>query len=161
MGILNVKGACLRLTEVHDENRLPFIKRELKKLDGQEIVAGIPLDDDHLQLIAGVNEQGAEVKNIPPRPFVRYSFDQGKDQWADELMDGIWDIMRGNTVKAGRIQNRVGKSMQATIKKAIVDWKVPPNAEITVALKGFNDPLVESGHMRDSIMYTIKKKGDE
>lgn len=149
------------MTEVKDINNFPKFKRQLKQLESKEIIAGIPLDDEDLQKIALFNELGVEEKHIPARPFLRYSFDLNKDHWAQMMMDGVWDVLRQDSVSPTRIQNRIGKAMQASIKKSIVDWKVPPNSDVTVKIKGFNDPLVDTGHMRDSVMYKVKKKTEE
>ena len=160
-GIHVVKEVRLLLTEVTDVNNFPKLKRKLKQLESMEIVAGIPLEDEDLQSIAMFNEIGVEEKNIPARPFLRYSFDLNKDHWAQMTMEGVWDVLRQDSTSPSRIQNRIGEAMQASIKKSIVDWKVPPNSAVTVKLKGFNDPLVDTGHMRDSIMFTVKKKTEE
>ncbi len=41
------------------------------------------------------------------------------------------------------------------LKKAIEDWSTPPNAPSTVAEKGFNDPLIKTETMKNSVEYKI------
>ena len=34
-------------------------------------------------------------------------------------------------------------------------WSIPMNAPLTVELKGFNDPLIDTGKMLDSVEYRV------
>ena len=51
----------------------------------------------------------------------------------------------------------IGKALVEDTKEIIDDWSSPPNAALTVELKGFNDPLIETGTMRDAVKYKIEK----
>lgn len=52
---------------------------------------------------------------------------------------------------------KIGKLLVEDTKEIIDDWSSPPNAPLTVELKGFNDPLIETGTMRDAVKYKIEK----
>lgn len=56
------------------------------------------------------------------------------------------------------LYNAAGLSAETSIKKAIVDLQDPPNSPITVAAKGFNNPLIETGHMLQSVTYVVRDR---
>lgn len=51
----------------------------------------------------------------------------------------------------------IGNALVEDTKEIIDDWSSPPNSALTVELKGFNDPLIETGTMRDAVKYKIEK----
>lgn len=51
--------------------------------------------------------------------------------------------------------NFIGKTLANELKQSIITWSIPPNAPLTIELKGFNNPLIETGLMRDSVKYKI------
>jgi hypothetical protein len=49
----------------------------------------------------------------------------------------------------------MGENVKGQLQKSIRDMKDPPNAKSTVAQKGFDDPLVKSGHMLNSVDWEL------
>ncbi|MCW3779961.1 hypothetical protein OM945_14080, partial [Levilactobacillus namurensis] len=45
----------------------------------------------------------------------------------------------------------LGEAMVKDIKQTITDFSTPSNEPLTAKNKGFNDPLIDSGELRDSI----------
>ena len=52
--------------------------------------------------------------------------------------------------------NLVGAYAADVIQQRIVDLKEPPNSPITIALKGSSNPLVDTGHMRQSVTWEVE-----
>ncbi|MCY1185956.1 hypothetical protein D9M73_267810 [compost metagenome] len=50
---------------------------------------------------------------------------------------------------------QMGNLAEGHVKQEITDLKDPPNAKSTIAKKGSDNPLIDSGHMRQSIRYVI------
>ena len=46
--------------------------------------------------------------------------------------------------------SKIGKFASEDLKQIISEWSSPPNALSTQIIKGFNDPLVDSGTMMDA-----------
>jgi hypothetical protein len=45
--------------------------------------------------------------------------------------------------------------MQSDIRESLVNWTTPPNAPSTIARKGFNKPLIDTGFMQRKIDYKV------
>lgn len=50
---------------------------------------------------------------------------------------------------------QMGNMAESSVKQAITDLKDPPNARSTIAKKGSDNPLIDTGNLRQSIRYVI------
>lgn len=55
----------------------------------------------------------------------------------------------------------LGEKVVDDLKDAVTNFQTPANAESTIEKKGFNKPLVDTGVMRDSIMYDISPESEQ
>ena len=62
---------------------------------------------------------------------------------------------------ADEAQGLAGVEINDDLKSSIVGWQAPPNAPSTIAKKGFNKPLVDTGDMLRSTTYQVRMEGDE
>lgn len=89
---------------------------------------------------------------IPPRPFMSFSTAIFESKFsnilAKELVSNKYDSQKAIGV--------AGESLKQVIQKSIIEWSTPPNAPYTVEKKGFNDPLIHTGTMYDSVEYSVK-----
>ena len=132
------------------------IQRELQRLNNRATTAGVHEEDaassddvDNVEK-AYLNEFG--VGNRPTRSFLRATHDEKKNAWHRASVEAVRDVIRGLS-SSERVLDRVGSLAAGDIKEAVVDFSNPPNALMTVRLKGKDDPLVDSGEMRDSIKH--------
>jgi hypothetical protein len=107
--------------------------------------------------VAVFNEFGTPT--IPERPFLRDTSDVIKSDMAN-LADKMLDqIVRGkSTVK--KALDIIGLKVQAAFRKAVTDWDSPPNAPSTIRKKGADNPLVDTGQMRNSIEFVPEFKSN-
>ena len=107
-------------------------------------------------LVAGVaagNEFGIQEQGIPERPFFRQSI----AIMNDELPDVVKRFIDPTAMELdNRGANIVGAYAADVIQQRIVDLKEPPNSPITIALKGSSNPLVDTGHMRQSVTWEVE-----
>lgn len=105
----------------------------------------------------GTYESGSEWQRIPARPFMGITADEQK-MWRIPLTQAIDRIIGGANgpmdVKAEL--SVVGEKMKKDIKNNIGQNKYTPLAPSTVARKGHNIPLMDSGALYDSIDYEVK-----
>lgn len=163
-------------------NHLPHAIKEFKKLNESQLIVGVPLDDDFLQMIARVNENGMTIKpkhgkylsvpngkggivklkkvKIPARPFMRYTVNHKKRQWAILVTTEANKIMLGQQDADGLLET-LGKRIKTDIQKTITHWKSPKNAPLTVANKGKDNPLEDTGKLRNSITYKVERRDIE
>ena len=136
------------------------IMRDLQKLYGMEVVAGMLKDSGKAENgasyvdIATWNEYG--TSRIPSRPFIRISADTNKAAWGRLAQQCVNDVIDGDNPRdAAQV---VGHRMVEDIRKVFGDTsKLKANAPSTIAKKGRNEPLVYSGEMRRRVNFRIEE----
>jgi hypothetical protein len=106
---------------------------------------------------AVVNEFGNPAKRVPKRPFLRYTFNKEQAKWIKELDDAASTLpIAGAGPPLSQAFHRVVAMAVEATKKNVEEWSKPRNAPATVARKGFNDPLFETGAMGDAIQAQLE-----
>jgi hypothetical protein len=89
---------------------------------------------------------------IPARPYFRSMIAANKGDWGPQL----GKIIKSSNYDSNVALGRMGENVKGQLQQSIRDMKDPPNAKSTVAQKGFDDPLVKSGHMLNSVDWEVK-----
>ena len=196
-----------------DFNNLPVGIEQLEKLQSVRLSIGVPWTNSRLNMIALVNEYGADIKpknkacliiptkeakgrkpgeianlfrprpphnhvlavpdksqpygmrvmfilkdevHIPPRPFLRYTFDHYLDNWTELAADLAFKVFVGE-INYQDVFPVLGDAVVEDIKRTIKEFSDPKNAPLTIANKGFDDPLIEKGELRDSIHWITER----
>lgn len=122
-------------------------------------------EGEQLAQIASWNEEGHinggifEGTITPPRPFIRVNF-IGKvknTKWMEKFLPRINDVALGK-LSWKRFHELLGKELVIMMKESILEFKSPGNSPVTISMKGFNDPLIDSGQMYDAIEYKISRR---
>ncbi len=98
---------------------------------------------------------------IPARPFFRMSamnVANGRSDVRHYMKVALQQIISGKQTTQNSLQ-MVGEVYEDELKAIITYFDEPPNAARTVSMKGKDDPLVDSGHMRDSVQNKVTKRG--
>ena len=97
--------------------------------------------------VAAINEFGVESDNIPERPFMAATARNTKvaGKLARELKQNL------SSQRGAFNWNVVGQFYANEVSITIRDFATPPNAPLTISLKGFDNPLVETGHMMRNV----------
>lgn len=94
---------------------------------------------------------------IPKRPFLQNAFDENAtSKWANILLESAAKIPDGE-MTADEVFAAVGRQMVKDVHKAIAVMK-PDNAPATIARKGKNNPLIDTGALFRSIAYEVTEK---
>ncbi len=101
--------------------------------------------------IALIQEFGAPAAGIPPRPFFRNFIAKNSKGWPG----GIANQLKLNGYDVQRSLQITGFVLKGQLQLEIRDLKTPPNAPSTIRRKGFDDPLIETGHMLNSVDFEI------
>ena len=101
------------------------------------------------------NEFGVPSKNIPSRPFMRSTLDNNKKELARDLKRNIMRLAVARQSNPFPAFETTGIKLEGMIKKAIRNWKEPPNKPSTVRKKGANNPLVDTGALMASVSYQV------
>jgi len=107
---------------------------------------------------ATANEFGT-TKNgghVPERSFIRSTVDENERKLF-KFMENMKVKILLNRIKANKALSLAGVMIQGLIQKKITDLKSPPNAPSTIKSKGSNNPLIDTGRMRQSIKWQLRK----
>lgn len=141
------------------------LKRLIKELQNFKIEVGFNEDsgsypaeegDESVTLanVAAWNEFGSE--RSPARPFMKQTVVDYKSKITNHANKALKKAINGGG--AEEALNSIGSftkgKMQLEIKNG--DWE--PNSPYTIAKKGSDKPLIDTGRMRQSIVYVIKEK---
>ena len=91
---------------------------------------------------------------IPERPFFRNSMRFNRKKYIEINQKLL------TKVAAGQMTTEVALETLATVavgdvQDEIVNLREPPNAPMTIRLKGSDNPLIDTGHMRQSVTYEL------
>ena len=125
-----------------------------------------PAENDYLPVaqVAKWNEEGHKNGGMfpntrtPPRPFLRTTFIYGMELFLDDNANRYASMVANGSMSWQEVANDIGKNAKDILQDTIDVKKSPPNGPLTVGMKGFNKPLIESGYMRDTISWIIKAK---
>lgn len=99
--------------------------------------------------VAFWNEFG--TKTAPPRPFFRNMIAQESPTWARKMSAAA----KATKYNAHATMELMGLDMSEALTQSIATFSDPANAARTVAIKGFNKPLVDDGTLQRSVGYEV------
>lgn len=94
----------------------------------------------------------AHTVRVPARPFFRTMIARDKGTYATTLAKQLVISNFNSRVALGQLGRVVGIELSQTID----GWTSPGNADSTVARKGFDDPLNESGRLQNTVNHWVK-----
>ncbi|MEJ6401029.1 hypothetical protein [Nicoliella lavandulae] len=95
---------------------------------------------------------------IPSRPFIRHTLSHSIGDWTDMIQYCLQRVLSERLYSADDFFKDVGTRMVKDMQKTIKDMTEPANASLTIANKGKDDPLVDTGKLMKSIMYVVEHK---
>ena len=108
-------------------------------------------DGTSVALVAALNEFG--TSKAPPRPFFRNAIAANSDKWPVNVATAL----KANGYDPAKALDLVGQEIQEEIQDSIRSNTPPPNAPSTVARKGFDKTLIDTGFMLDSVTHRVTK----
>ncbi len=99
--------------------------------------------------VAFYNEFG--TSRAPPRPFMRQTVASKSPRWGNALGAAL----RVSDYEAEPAMAAMGELIQGQIKQTIGTLKDPPLAPYTVAKKGFDKPLIDTGTMQRKVDFEV------
>lgn len=148
------------------------IMRSLLKLNGCKIKTGVQGEDvavrrgkkgkisrtdTPLAVIAAIHEYG--LGGMPQRSFLRSTYDENKEKIVGRASFIIRSVMDNQNISQATLE-KLGNYVQGLVQKKIRNGSFTPNAPSTIKRKGSSKPLIDTGHLRQSIRYVIIKGGD-
>lgn len=109
-------------------------------------------DGTSVPMVAAIQEFGAPARKIPPRPYFRSMIADKSPGWGD----AIAAVLEANDYDATRTMEQVGAGIKGQLQQSIVDTNAPALSPATVARKGSEKPLVDTGQMLNSVDYKVE-----
>lgn len=119
-------------------------------------------ENDNLPVatVAMWQEEGDTVK-YPPRPFIRMGFlpRLKTPEYIPIFQQAIKSVLDGQS-SFKQAYTRLGPTLVKGLQNEIIAWDTPPNSPQTIAEKGFNDPLINTGKMLESVDFKVERGND-
>ena len=107
-------------------------------------------DGTNVAQVAFWNEYGTIT--APPRPFFRTMIASESPSWPGLMARAA----KNYNYDADLVLAFMGTKISEDLQQSIVGWTDPANAPSTVKKKGFDKPLIETGHMQRSVDFEVK-----
>lgn len=146
------------------------LRKILKEAHGSHVTVGIhegageyPSTEEQpdpplISEVGIINEFGSPTRGIPERSFIRSTVDENQRQLNEDIRVSYTNILLGKT-NAKKELEKLGFAITTLIQNKIKTLKSPPNAPLTVELKGSNNPLVDSQLLMRSINFEVHIDG--
>ncbi len=138
-----------------------FLKQMRKRIGGDtDILVGIPKDAQpypedgtSTALVAAAHEFG--TSQVPERSFLRSTFDEQQKKYI-KMSAKLFKKAVDGKITAEQIADLIGLEAAADVVDKINAIKTPGNSAATIARKGEDNPLVDTGHLKQSIRHEVR-----
>lgn len=111
-------------------------------LEGATYPDGTPVAE-----VAAINNFGAPDAGIPARAFFSNMIAAKSPEWGEKFEK----VLIAAEYNIGLALSRMGEGIAGQLREEIVATNDPPLADVTIARKGHDKPLIDSGHMLASV----------
>ena len=108
-------------------------------------------DGTPVAAVAFWNEFGVPSHNQPPRPFFRGMISRESATWPTKM----GQLAVATNYDGDQVLGLMGEDVKGALQQSINQLSSPPLLPATVKAKGFGKPLIESGHMLNSVTYEV------
>ena len=92
---------------------------------------------------------------VPARPFLQIAMGENAGKYRAVMKGHAARILLG-AMKSSTSLKTLGMDAQGDVQSTITSLQSPPNAPLTVQLKGSSNPLIDSGAMRGAVTYKVE-----
>lgn len=103
-----------------------------------------------------LNKNTTEI-HIPARSFIRSTCDEKNNEWSDILNSRLKKVFEGELTMKQALE-QLGLVIKGDIQEKITQITTPPNSGMTVAMKGKDKPLINTGFMQETISVETEVK---
>ena len=149
--------------------------KKLKKLAGKDVLIGVPQEKSGREVAEDLGESkslitnaelmfihtnGSELLNIPKRPTIEPTIEQNRDAIAKKIKKIVLDIVNTNTDNSDAELEKIGLWLVNKVRAKFGSEELAPNAPSTIKAKGSDRPLIDTGQLRNSVTYVIRREND-
>lgn len=109
-----------------------------------------------------VQANGSPLWQSPPRPIIEPAIEDAQNNKviAEELKKAIKEALNGDSIAAKTQLEKAGVIGQNVVRDWFTNPKNgwAPNSQKTIQRKGSENPLIDTGELRKSITYVVRKR---
>lgn len=145
-----------------------WLAKLLKSYKNKEVLAvGYPAsetggiaypDGTPVTLVATVNNYGSQSMGIPARPFMQEGAVAALAGDAGKVAAELVPLLNKGKITPAQILEEMGPYAEASFKEVFTGVAWPDNSEYTVMKKGSSQPLIDTGLLRGSLTYVVRKR---
>ena len=133
--------------------------KTLRDIGEKEVSVGFFPEDVYddgtpISEIAAYNDLG--TSHIPARPFMEQAVDGHTSEIERAIEEAYECIVEGDNLET--FYHIIGAFLQGLVQKEISSGNFVPNAPATIRKKGSAQPLIDTGRMKQSVRYHIRKR---
>lgn len=145
------------------------IKKDLRGLNSYAALVGIPstaprpVDREtkkplaiNMASLALIHERGSAANNIPARPFMKQTRQRAEGRFA-RLLRRLYKQVVDGKVRPFDGLSKLGVAYEGEMKNTFTTGSFTPNKPATIKRKGSSRPLIDTGHLRQSITSKMVK----
>jgi hypothetical protein len=156
----------------HDNSK--ELMKAVRRLTKMDVLVGVPQKSGARKrskvnnaMLAYIHDNGSPLSHIPPRPFLRTGIQEGKKEIVHYLDGAAKGALNGDPEAVEKGLNAAGLVAQKSVRRKIQTGPFTPLKASTIRArrskrKSRNNnsitPLIDTGQMRNSINYVIRKK---
>ncbi|WP_423196787.1 Bacteriophage protein [Cupriavidus sp. H19C3] len=153
-------------------DRLKEVLESISGLVDKQVLVGIPdsaperKDDEPLSnaAIGYIQETGSPANNLPARPFLVPGVASAEEKTVPQLQKAVEAALDGDLPRAEKRMASAGLAAQNSVRAKINSGIAPQLKDSTLAARRRRGrtgtvPLIDTGQLRNSITYVIRKKG--
>ncbi len=138
-----------------------FLEQMRKRVGGDtDILVGVPKDAQPypedgtpVAMVAAAHEFGNA--QVPERSFLRSTFDEQQKNYI-KMASKLFKKAVDGKIDAEQIADLIGLEAAADVVDKINAIQTPPNTDATILKKGSSNPLVDTGHLKQSIRHEVR-----
>ena len=145
------------------------IKKDLSGLNSYAALVGIPstaprpVDKKtkkplsiNMASLALIHERGSAANKIPARPFMKQTRQRAEGHFARLLRRLYKQVVNGKISPFDGLA-KLGTAYEGEMKNTFTTGSFTPNKPATIKRKGSSRPLIDTGHLRQSITSKVVK----
>ena len=92
---------------------------------------------------------------IPERPFLRNAMRNNASKYRNAMASSAEKILLGQAT-LDSVLTKLGTLAEQDVKNEITSLRSPPNSPVTIEMKGSDNPLIDTGEMRNAVRYKVE-----
>lgn len=142
-----------------------MVKNNLKALAKQDLLVGVPQEKGEREgneeitnaELMFIHSKGSPVMNIPKRPTIEPTIEENKAKINEKIKKVIKDILEGKSDGKDDLE-KLGLWLVNKVRAKFGSDELIPLKPATIKSKGSDRPLIDTGQLRNSVTYVIRKK---